>query len=452
MVYSVLLALAVTGAAASSASYSSRVPESTIEPSVTAISAAAASATALSPVSDVPGLAFDRVIQIWLENQDYAKGAADPNLKWIAERGLTLSQYYGITHPSEPNYCAAAGGDNFGMDNDDFNTIPANVSTVVDLLDTKGISWGEYQEHIPYAGFEGFNYSNQQTYANDYVRKHNPLAIYESVSQNATRLSLIKGFDNFYSDLANHTLPQWAFITPNMTNDGHDTTITYTGNWARTFIEPLLNNTYFMNNTLIILTFDEVETYTVHNNPFTILLGGAVPADKINTTDSTFYTHYSMISTVSVNWGLPSLGRWDCGANVIDFVASAANYTNADVDTSNLFFNSSYPGPVSDALFYPVWDTPNTVAKCASGMGVLDTVVSTWGKSNGTKNYTNAYPYDQLVGNDVGGTPTQGLASGATYSTTASATATSTKKSGASTTVGSISAVLAAAVLVALAM
>lgn len=58
------------------------------------------------------------------------------------------------------------------MDNDDFNVFPSNISTVVDLLDTKGISWGEYQEDIPYPGFTGFNYSNQVTFANDYVRKH----------------------------------------------------------------------------------------------------------------------------------------------------------------------------------------------------------------------------------------------------------------------------------------
>jgi hypothetical protein len=53
-----------------------------------------------------------------------------------------------------------------------------------------------------------------------------------------------------------------SFITPNMTDDGHDTTVTFAANWARTFLEPLLNNSYFMNNTLIVLTFDEDETYT----------------------------------------------------------------------------------------------------------------------------------------------------------------------------------------------
>jgi hypothetical protein len=89
-----------------------------------------------------------------------------------------------------------------------FNTIPVNVSTVVDLLDTKGISWGEYQENLPYAGFQGFNYSNQISFNNSYVRKHNPLIIYDSVASNATRLSLIKNFTSFNSDLAAQTLPQ----------------------------------------------------------------------------------------------------------------------------------------------------------------------------------------------------------------------------------------------------
>jgi acid phosphatase len=98
------------------------------------------------------------------------------------------------------------------MDNDDFHSIPANVSTVVDLLDTKGIAWAEYQEGLPYAGYPGFNYSNQQTFANDYVRKHNPLIVYKSVTDNATRNELIKNFTSFDSDLSGKTLPQWAFV------------------------------------------------------------------------------------------------------------------------------------------------------------------------------------------------------------------------------------------------
>jgi hypothetical protein len=33
----------------------------------------------------------------------------------LAKEGILLDQYYGVTHPSEPNYIAVVGGDFFGM-------------------------------------------------------------------------------------------------------------------------------------------------------------------------------------------------------------------------------------------------------------------------------------------------------------------------------------------------
>jgi acid phosphatase len=319
------------------------------------------------------------------------------------------------------------------MDNDDFHAIPSNISTVVDLLDTKGISWAEYQEDIPYAGFQGFNFSNQKTFANDYVRKHNPLILFDSVTNNATRRSLIKNFTSFASDLATQKLPQWSFVTPNMTNDGHDTNVSFAAKWARNNLTPLLNDSYFTNDTLIVLTFDEDETYNVSNKVYTILLGGVIPASLKGTIDATFYTHYSMLSTVSVNWGLPSLGRWDCGANVLQLVANKTGYVNSAVDTANLYFNSSYPGPMADAKYIPTWPSPDTLSQCASGQGVLGAVASTWGKGNGTYNYTNVFPYDAASGNNVGAAPVlaafvtaSSSSSSASSTPTGSATSTST--------------------------
>jgi acid phosphatase len=386
--------------------------------------------------------------------KDYDKAATDPNLQFLAKKGIALTNYYAVTHPSEPNYAAVVAGDEFGMENDDFNAIPANVSTIVDLLDTKGISWGEYQEGDPYAGFQGFNYSNQVTYANDYVRKHNPLILFDSVTSNTTRLSLIKNFTSFNSDLAAKTLPQWSFITPNMTNDGHDTTVAFAASWSRTFLEPLLNNTYFMNNTLIVLTFDEVETYNVTNKVFAILLGGAIPTSLEGTTDNTFYNHYSMLSTVELNWGLPSLGRWDCGANVLETVANKTGYVNTVVNTTNLFFNSSYPGPLSDTKYSPNWAVPDTMAKCVAGNGVLASIVSTWGNSTGTYNYTNVYNYDSASGNNVGGSATtpKPTTTGSSTGTGTSSSSTSTSTKSAATRLDGVtsSVVVLAAGLVSL--
>jgi hypothetical protein len=72
MLSSIVFALALSGSnvafAATSTSYATRPAISTIQPSLASIYAAQATATSLSPVSDVKGQAFDRIIQIWLEN------------------------------------------------------------------------------------------------------------------------------------------------------------------------------------------------------------------------------------------------------------------------------------------------------------------------------------------------------------------------------------------------
>ncbi|EAW08372.1 acid phosphatase PHOa [Aspergillus clavatus NRRL 1] len=397
------------------------------EPSLPAIQSAAASIQPFSPVSNVQGIAFNRLFQVWLENIDYEDAAADANMKWLASQGIQLTNFYAATHPSEPNYCAAAGGDTFGMDNDNFNQIPANVSTVADLLDTKNIAWGEYQEHMPHAGFQGFNYSNQRTHANDYVRKHNPLVLYNSVTQDSTRLRQIKNFTSFEDDLANKKLPQWAFITPNMTNDAHDTNITFGAKWERSWIAPLLSNSYFMDDTLILLTFDEDSTYPKSNRIFSVLLGGAIPDHLKGTQDDTFYTHYSVIASASANWGLPSLGRWDCGANLLQIVANKTGYVNYDVDTTNLHLNETYPGPMSAgeySKFSPVWPNPLTSGDCSAGHGILDIVKKTYANTKPTYNYTSPFPYDTASGYNTKVTATKKSANGTASSSSSSSSST----------------------------
>jgi acid phosphatase len=93
------------------------------------------------------------------------------NLGALLKQGILLDNHFATTHPSEPNYVAVAGGETFGMDNDALTEIPANVSTIVDLLESKGITWAEYQEGLPFTGFTGFDFPDPDG-ANKYVRKH----------------------------------------------------------------------------------------------------------------------------------------------------------------------------------------------------------------------------------------------------------------------------------------
>ncbi|KAI0087692.1 phosphoesterase family-domain-containing protein [Irpex rosettiformis] len=343
----------------------------------------------LAKANVVPGKVFDRFIQIWLENTNYEDAASTKTFQSLKEQGIQLSQYHAVTHPSEPNYAAAAGGDFWALADDNYYNIPANVSTVVDLLESKNISWASYQENLPTDGFEGFNFSSTN-YLNAsapaytyYVRKHNPTILYDSVASVPSRLARHRNFNNLAADINASVIPQWVFITPNMVNDGHDTSVDFIASWLDYFLPTLLNNTAFNDNrTLILLTFDENENYAVQNRIFTLLLGGAVPSHLKNTTDDTFYTHFSTLSTVQSNWGLPSLGRQDANAtvsNVFSLVANVTGYTNnnltgssnASIDAFPLTnLTGVYAGPLNAQKYVPFL-APELSAKGAGNGSVF---------------------------------------------------------------------------------
>ncbi|KIJ37534.1 hypothetical protein M422DRAFT_69257 [Sphaerobolus stellatus SS14] len=339
--------------------------------------------TTLPKPTVVPGKQFDRFIQIWIENTDFNTANSSATFRNISSQGILLTSSYAVTHPSEPNYIAAVGGDFWGMHDDAAYHIPSNISTIVDLLEEKNISWASYQEGLPSDGYAGFNFS-APNYLNSsapnyvyYVRKHNPLTIFDSVAKVPERAALQRSFNDFAADVNASALPQWVFVTPNMVNDAHDTTIDFTSQWLEFWFMPLLSDERFNDNrTLILLTFDETETYTVNNRIFSVLLGGAVPETLRGTEDSTYYTHYSSLSSVQANWGLGSLGRGDTNktmANVYDFIASQVGYENANVagdaiPLTNL--TGIFPGALNPVAYIP-FAAPDLNAVGAGGGAVF---------------------------------------------------------------------------------
>lgn len=137
----------------------------------------------------IPGKAFDRFITIWLENQvgytlsitcsytddapqDFTDVDRNADIDVLTKQGILLTEYYGLTHPSQPNYLASVGGDYFGLNHDDVVRIPQNVSTLVDLFDTRNIDWRGYFEGIPGPGFMAAGSTPPGAILYDYVRKH----------------------------------------------------------------------------------------------------------------------------------------------------------------------------------------------------------------------------------------------------------------------------------------
>lgn len=268
----------------------------------TLVLAAAASALATLGLGAevVRGQHFDRIMIVNFENQAYEDVIQNADFLAMSKRGRILTNYYAITHPSQPNYMCQVGGATFVSDDSNQDIDACNVA---DLLEAKGVAWKAYQEDYPGNCFTGKS-------SGKYYRKHNPLISFNSIHNSPARCANVVSADQLQRDIAARTLPQYIYYTPNIDNDGHNTGIPFAGTYLTGFLTPLLADPYFTNGTLVVLTWDE-DDGSHGNHIYTALIGPMIPAGS---SDSARYTHFSLLRTVEDNWGLGSCKRNDSTA------------------------------------------------------------------------------------------------------------------------------------------
>jgi hypothetical protein len=211
-------------------------------------------------------------------------------------------------HPSEPNYVWAEAGDNLTILND-ADPFPSNNHdtplTLSNLLQTSGRTWKSYQEDIDLVSsaagltnvvlpqnqwtvplvsrhgvfapgnFNAFNGSNQY----DYAAKHNP-QVFFTVTNGGNNTTTSNPFSANYAplqqlfpDLANGTVADYNWITPDQFDDMH-TTLTggYKGltgdpakilqgdDFLKQVIPMIMASDAYKNHGAIIIWFDESES------------------------------------------------------------------------------------------------------------------------------------------------------------------------------------------------
>ncbi len=218
---------------------------------------------------------YQHIFYIMMENQAYDEivgNANAPRINALAEQYGLATSYYGVTHPSEPNYVASVGGDvyinntvnslspDFSGDNS-FYCYP--VSTAPDCsgtteshsihapylgsqLESANLSWKTYQQSMPSVGFTGANYPAGYVSGGVklYASKHNPflnfLAYYGTAptssdvadggswTPNAAQqaeLSKMVPLDDakvgLAADLKSGNVPNLSYIVPDQCHDMH---------------------------------------------------------------------------------------------------------------------------------------------------------------------------------------------------------------------------------------
>jgi hypothetical protein len=240
----------------------------------------------------------NHVLMVMEENQSYATVVGNtsdwPNLNNLISNGSLATNYYANSHPSIGNYFMLTTGQLLTAD--DSSTTVWNVDNLARRMLASGVSFKIYAEGIT-QGYLGGN-------TGLYLIRHNPFAMLSDVADDPQVANqCIWPFTQFAADLASGTLPDFAFIVPDVDDDAHDGTPQQADTWLQTnVIGPLSNSSAFASggDGILIVDFDEAATSDTANG------GGKVspvfwgPNVKVGftQTSTTVYQHQSMLRTV----------------------------------------------------------------------------------------------------------------------------------------------------------
>jgi hypothetical protein len=208
----------------------------------------------------------DHIFFIMMENHstdEIIGNTADaPFINELASRYGVATNYFGVTHPSLPNYLAAISGDFQGIwddckagsaitcppeefipgsgDGTDGNYLTAaeiasasatphwfGGTNLIDQVESSHRSWKAYMQSIPTAGDTSeyapilTNDAGVATTVKLYAQKHNPFMYFSDIANNPERLAKIVPFTGFDEDMEARRIPSFVWISPDQCNDMH---------------------------------------------------------------------------------------------------------------------------------------------------------------------------------------------------------------------------------------
>jgi phosphatidylinositol-3-phosphatase len=315
----------------------------TIQPSVTVtqsvpVTPTTSSSSTPSPVASQPPFQLKHIFYIMMENHDanqiFGNTSDAPYLNQLANSYGIATRFFGVTHPSLPNYLAAISGDFQGVFDDcnaGANVVCSGVAhlfsgqTLVDQLEAHQLSWKAYMQSLPAPGFTG-------GYAGLYGQKHDPFMYFATIRNNPARMQRIVPFTQLNADIASGTLPNFVWITPDVCNDMHGASGsgiagcgTYEGlialgdAFVHTLVQQIMHSSAWSDGATIVIAWDEGNSSDGCCKSPAGDGGGNVPLIVITSQglhhivlSSAAYNHYSLLGTIEQLWGLGCLAN-ACG-------------------------------------------------------------------------------------------------------------------------------------------
>ncbi len=301
---------------------------------------------------------YQHIFEIVMENVGYTgiiKNPLAPRINALATKYRIALNFYGVTHPSEPNYIANIAGSYFGIQDDNpyfctralAKSISSCSGTTVDhtvsapnlgqQLTEDGKSWRGYFQSLPPMpaanhlitsgraanGPYYVEYPNQSNAL--YASKHNPFLNFTS-TQGATKNMVPE--TQLAVDLRRSTVADFSLIVPDQCHDMHGTgsctnsssLISAGDRFVGATVKNIMSSRIWpVGNNAIVITWDEDDnanptqlgTGCCTSNPggghvVTIVITNR---GKTRVTDKTNYNQYALLSSFESVFGLPRLAH-----------------------------------------------------------------------------------------------------------------------------------------------
>jgi len=255
--------------------------------------------------STLPRSSASHVIVMVMENEEDTSivgNKAAPYANALIRRYGLATQSFAVSHPSLPNYLALTSGSTHGVSSD-CTECSVSAPNLVDQLETAHISWKAYLEDEPSTCFPGAG-------AGGYAKKHNPFIYYTDVAGSPHRCAHLVDFNALAADLNAGALPTFAWITPNLCDDGHDCGVAGGDRFLARTIPALLGE--LGPHGFLIVTWDEGSSDSgccgsaVHGGHVATIVAG--PTVRRGARESRPIDHYGVLASVEEALGLPLLG------------------------------------------------------------------------------------------------------------------------------------------------
>ena|SRR5215469_1111936 len=212
--------------------------------------------TGSNPTPPQTGL-FGHVAIVVEENRNYGSvtSSSMPYLSGLMTQYGLATQYYANTHPSIGDYMMLTTGQVLTKDDSAIPpSFPVSADNVVRELLAAGKTWKAYAESLPSVGYLGGDTTDG---GGQYLVRHVPIAYLTDVQNSPTQRQNLVPFPQLAQDLSNDSLPNYSFITPNGCDDAHDCDLSTADHWLKVNIDPLIKNSIFQKDGLLIVVFDE---------------------------------------------------------------------------------------------------------------------------------------------------------------------------------------------------